>query len=228
MPVPEHIRITALGRLGTPQAERFSYGVNMAETNPSPIGWFTDANNPSFQDIANDVVAFHASAGARISARAVLDTVKIARIGPDPANPNRGIYLANPKVFAVNQAGAFAATGEGLVPQSALAVSLNTARRGPTGKGRFYLPMPVVVSQHTDSFRIAVTDAEAVRGAAVSFINALNNHPGVDMGDLDVCVISTKGYASRVTSVRVGRIVDTISTRRRALGESYTANANVA
>lgn len=227
MPVIEHLRITALGTLGIPPAESFSYGFNMVDTSDPVIPWFSDATNPAYADIAADIVAFHGRPGSLIHPQAVLTAVKIARIVPDPTDPDRGIYSDDPIIKVVNQAGGAAAALTTL-PQSALVASFNTDQRGPTGKGRFYIPMPNINPTYADGFKVASVLAEGVRTSVVTLLDALNNWPGPDFGSLDVCVVSSKGYANKVTSVRVGRIVDTMQSRRRALGEAYTANAAVA
>ena len=111
--------------------------------------------------------------------------------------------------------------------QTALAVSLVTGRRGPTGKGRFYLPCPTAL--HDDTFLISAAAAEGVRASAVTLINDLNNLPGLDsFPSFGVVVASSKGYNTPVTGVRVGRVVDVIRSRRSSIAEAYTTVAAVA
>jgi hypothetical protein len=108
----------------------------------------------------------------------------------------------------------------------ALAVSLNTPRRGPSGKGRFFLPMPAVTI-NPGNLEISAADAQGVADSAAQWLNDLGNEPGVDVLGLAAVVASTKGYNTRVSSVRVGRVLDTIRTRRRSLKEAYGANVGV-
>lgn len=218
-----HIRVTALGRLGTPEGDRFSYGFNMA-----PDGGFISAGDFAhgtaavWTDLADSVRDFHGRATSRIESPAVLEMVKIAHIGAD------GHYTTDPIFRVYAQAGGVAATGP-ILPQSALAVSLTTERRGPTGKGRFFLPMPAVAVDNTDRFRVNVATIEGVRDSAQTLLNDVNNFPGPDpiWDEWEVCVASTKGYNSKVTGVRVGRIVDTMRSRRNKLAESYVATVAV-
>ena len=55
----------------------------------------------------------------------------------------------------------------------------------------------------------------------------MNNRPGVDFSDVVVVIASTKGTNSPVTAVRVGRVPDTIRSRRTALPEGYGTAAPV-
>jgi hypothetical protein len=97
--------------------------------------------------------------------------------------------------------------------QTALVVSLNTLRSGPTGKGRFFLPWTV----HTlgADHRLTDTDTNTIVTACKSFLNALTA-----LG-APVSVFSSKGYSSPVTAVRVGRAPDTLRSRRSDMVEGY-------
>jgi hypothetical protein len=107
--------------------------------------------------------------------------------------------------------------------QVAFVVSLNTARRGPTGKGRCFLPCPGMALFPSDG----LTDAATAQAAAVSFaqlVSDLNNVPGIDGVAPKVTIASSKGYNSDVTSVRTGRVFDTMRSRRRSQEELYGAD----
>lgn len=213
-----HLRITAIGTLGT--VEAFSYGVCLAGegTLPSPTA---PANADLMNDFVADLQAFHASTAVKIAAQAVLRTVKVAMIGAD------GKYVEDPFISAaLNTAGGGGVTTS-CVPQTALAVSLETDRRGATGRGRFYLPMANHGFDDTNTFLMSIAKAQATADAAASLLNALNDQPGVDQSpSLRVVVASTKGYNTPVTGVRVGRALDTIRSRRRSLAESYVDAAS--
>lgn len=227
MGVVPHWRISALGRLLGNSGERFSYSVNMTESTiveGGPFGGATlDPNQAVFTDIANDVKAFHGRAASLISDAAVLEEVKIAAIGSD------GKYTSDPVIVNVTDTpgGAGGVSGQSYItPQAALAVSLVTGRRGPTGKGRFYIPMPVVSIDQNTGLAL-LTSIEGLRGSAATFLSALNNQPGLDLLGLRVVVVSSKGYKSDVNGVRVGRVVDTIRSRRAQLKENYTTSVPV-
>lgn len=212
-----HIRLSAIGRLSD-SGERFSYGVNLGSTGPVTVP--LTLNVPAyFADLAADVRAFHGSLGANISNQAVLELVKFALIGSD------GKYTADPRIVdLVDQAGSVSSVLP--APQTALAISLTTGRRGPTGKGRFYLPMPGV-GVEAGPLTIPAVSRNQIQAAAAGFLNALNNRPGIDGIDVEVIVASTKGTNTKVTGVRVGRVLDTIRSRRTSLGEDFTAPTGV-
>jgi hypothetical protein len=120
-------------------------------------------------------------------------------------------------------------------PQAALVVSLNTSRTGRVGRGRFYLPMPCFPSSPTD---LLISDAAAhgVALAASTWIKALNDAAanGSPPQGPRVCVASGGSVKNavppgnyEVTSVRVGRVVDTVRSRRNALDEAYSANVAI-
>lgn len=230
--LPAHYRVTALGYLGaTPSGEHFSYGFNMRHDSGEDSNARYEAglagNDAYWADVAADVVAFHQSAAAKMSTAVWLHTVKIAAIGPTVVDGVlKPAYLRDPRTIATGVGGGVAHSTY-ILPQSALAVSFNTLRRGASGRGRFFLPMPVLAADNANGFRVSVADAESVRGAVAGLLGNVNNAPGFDLTAPTVHVVSTKGFSTQVEGVRVGRIIDTIRTRRRQLGESYTAEADV-
>lgn len=211
-----HWKVTMNGTLGNAAGgpvERFSMGVCM-ETAFAP-GSVSDAD-PFWSDVKNDCVAFFGRAETSIHAAAKLTEVKIARIGAD------GKYTQDPRIYAVSQAGG--ATAGGLhPPQCSLVVSMTSGRRGPSGKGRFYLPLPAVT---LDPATMVIADAQrdAIAGSAQTFLNNLNDAVALDVVTGPVVVIaSTKGFNTPVTGVRVGQAIDTVRSRRRSLKEAFDA-----
>jgi hypothetical protein len=214
-----HIRVTAIGRLGPAGAgERFQYGINLRKQASA-----FDPNNAAWQDLADDVSAFHGRPTSFINVGAVLEEVKIASIAPDELGRDR--YTDDPIIFQYQTPGGAGTADQRLLPQSALAVSLMTERRGRTGRGRFFLPLPNVLVDSNDGWRIPAATATSIGASAVQLLDDMANQPGFDLVGLFPVVASTKGYHSDVTQVRVGRIVDTIRSRRRSLDESYVESA---
>jgi hypothetical protein len=220
-----HWKLTARGTLGNNSgitAEQFVFGVNLATfgaafDSTGDAEGIVQPDEDQFNDLVSDTVAFFGRAATGISPQARLREVKFAKIGAD------GKYTTAPRIAAVNVAGA--GTGDLHPPQVAHAVSLVTERRGPTGKGRFYLPMPV--APLTSDLVIDDAHRDAVAGSCQTWLNDLGNEPGTDVLGLAVVVASTKGYNTLVTGVRVGKALDTIRTRRNALAESYSATLAV-
>jgi hypothetical protein len=146
--------------------------------------------------------------------------------------------LKRVRVASVNALGKYATTADGqflagewvgsspgangslnyLPLQSALVVSLMTARAGATGRGRFFIPTP----RHNLDVdgRLTVQGQTDALAAAKGFINAMNAVP--ELGR--VIVSSSKGYESLVTGVRVGRAIDTLRSRRGNVLEAYAAS----
>ncbi len=97
--------------------------------------------------------------------------------------------------------------------QVALVASLMTSRAGPTGKGRIFLPWPAI-TPGTD-FIITSAQAQTVANAVRTLVDGISTFDNV------VSVVSEKGYASPVTGVRVGRVPDTMRSRRHRRSEGY-------
>lgn len=219
MPFAPHLRLTMSGQIrdanNAAEIERFAIRLNM--TAPSTGDFLSQA---AVDDVAADASAFWANGITYISHRCILDEVKLASIGAD------GKYTADPAIATVNTPGGHAAELR-FPPQVSLAVSFDTDRRGSTGRGRFFLPGVNIPLDAT--YGTSAVNADGVRDSVVAFVNALNNWPNVDaVGAPEVCVASSKGYNSVVTGVRVGRVYDTMRSRRQALVERYSATAAIA
>jgi hypothetical protein len=218
MPYAKHLSLNLSGTIGPAGAaiERFTFGVNMSD--PSVVA--RDVYDAAgFADVVTDCTAFFSRAGSKISSFARLTEVKWARIGTD------GRYAADPFIQAVDVPGGVSVTAPYYPTQISLAVSLNSAFRGPRGKGRFYLPMPGVFLG-ADSL-ITDADAAAVRASVATWLKALNQQPGVDGAAPKVTVASSFGENHDVTNVRVGRALDTMRSRRASLLERYSTSENV-
>lgn len=150
-----------------------------------------------------------------IGASARLTAIKVAKIntaGHYPVGHVAGLYLFAPP-------SPIGGVGAEAVPQVTFAVTLTTAiPRGRGSHGRFYLPptYPVIMSDG----RITAVVADGIEAAAKTWLNAINAH--AQLGP--VCVFSGlgAGTSAPVTTVGVGRVVDTMRSRRRALDEGRT------
>lgn len=184
-------------------------------------------------DLTNDARVFFASAGAGIHPDATLNMVKFAAIGAD------GKYTKAPVERAPSGARIGAGGGTGSVRpanQVALAVTLLTAGDLGRVKGRFYVPVPAFAV--TAEGRYSVAAAQGVATAAQTFLNAVNNQPGLDVLGLQA-VVASQGRRNKdgsvrtparnhvVTGVKVGRTPDTIRTRRNKVSEAYGASLAV-
>jgi len=98
--------------------------------------------------------------------------------------------------------------------QDTIVVSLRTGLRGPSHRGRFYLP-PQILTVNLNTGGIDAEDRDAMYGPLTLFLNGLGEAIGL------VQVASSKGYNTQVTGYDVGLIIDTQRRRRRSLNEAY-------
>lgn len=208
MPYPQTFtRLVASGQLyGT---ETFSFGLSIVpdfDNGPAP-------DTEALVEAVADATATFFTA-ARISTAAYLTLLKFNNIGPD------GRYASDSETTQWEYDPAVRGTiGASPAPQIALAVSLMTAAaRGRAHAGRFYLPVPSQAPETTGL--ISTADAQTVGTAATAWLRALNDL--MPEGRV-VGVASDVGAGTfrPVTHVRVGRVLDTIRSRRRALAENY-------
>jgi len=99
--------------------------------------------------------------------------------------------------------------------QTAVAITLLTARAGSTGKGRIFLPYSQGALEPDG--RLAQAKALAIGTELKDLVNLINASAYLP----NVVVASSKGYTSEVTSVKCGRVVDTLRSRRRSQVEQY-------
>jgi hypothetical protein len=196
--------------LSSPVVERFSFRLNLSDPSANSNANFSQG---ACDDMAADTAAFFGAGALAIPSVWVLKEVKLARIGP------LGKYLEAPKFTVLDKrGGGTAAVAQ--APQVALAITLDSERRGPTGRGRFYLPAPQF-GINPQFGGIDASNITIVSDAVKVYLNNINNAAGVDGFASKVTVASSKGYNSDVTKIRVGRAFDTIRSRRTDLTENY-------
>lgn len=104
-------------------------------------------------------------------------------------------------------------------PQVAWAVSLGTGVRGPSRRGRFYLPLPTCALNNAGDLTVDTTTRDGAEAAVVTFLRAVK----AAQAGSQIVVASNRGYNTNVTTVRLGRSLDTLRTRRRSMPELYDA-----
>jgi hypothetical protein len=211
-----HLRVQCAGVFGPAGSawEIFSYGFSIGQAS----GQGPAVGGTVLADLCDDVQEFHAGAGAHIANAARLTSIKVALVNPDGSwNGAQAAYERSCDVPGGINVGASCPA-----PQSALAVTLRSNVNTPRTRGRFFLPMVALNPSVTDGL-IAEQAATEVASAVESLITNVNNQPGFDQNGDQVIVASTFGTNSVVTSVSVGRVIDTIRSRRNALQESYVS-----
>lgn len=204
MPYVPHLLATFQGTLGTntPAPEEFSFGVRFLPT----IG-NSQAMADALRDLGDNLFQ---DADAHIHTAAQLAHVKCSNIdasghvsGPvyrNDTEPTSGTSTAVLHPF-----------------QDSLVVSLRTGLRGPSHRGRFYLPLPALVvdpanGEYSDVTRIAIEGAVHTFLAGFTSTAAIGGY---------VKVASRRGYLTQVTGFNIGRVLDTQRRRRRSLDEHY-------
>lgn len=229
-----HFRLTLSGDM--PGGEIFSCNLSLrqAASGTDFAALMGGAPNDTvWDDIAADCSTFWGSAGAHINNACVLKRVTIAEINEE------GRYAQPAIERAVNTPGEWVAGSYSEMKPNSLAVkvTLHTAADLGRVKGGFYIPM-VGYPIQGDGLYLAA-DAEAIEGAAETFINNLGNQPGLDALDIRV-VVASQGrfnYDSNgnrtstrvppgnhdVTAVSVGRRPDVQRRRANRLPELRSA-----
>jgi hypothetical protein len=170
-----------------------------------------------------------ASAGIGINAAAKLTGFKLNTIGPD------GSYV-NPvtveHIYPSPIQGNYAVFGPA---QLATVATLRTAvERGLASKGRMYLPFCEGFRDLGTDGRATTTDALRVANAVTSLINIVNGvylaaRSGDEtIGRVSIASKSGAGLFREVTKVTVGRVPDTMRSRRNKLAEDPQGGAGVA
>lgn len=170
----------------------------------------------NMEDVVTDVKNFFNSFQG-FSNQHRLEFVKFNAIRPD------GRYLDQERT---NQANFEPIVGSGGVhnpPQTAIVATLGTsAARGRAHAGRMFLPAIGDPAVGNDG-RITVAKAQQVADLVAVFLNNLNNWPGFDGVTTPEVNIMSKldGSHRKVNHVRVGRVLDTMRSRRSGLSEGY-------
>jgi hypothetical protein len=206
---PAHKRVTFEGVFGTIAApiEQWSFRLNLNTDSPG-TGTVPTA-------LATLASAYTSHVRQHTTALARLTRVKYAEIGAD------GAYTSDPVLLDVDIPGTNVSTPN-MPLQIALSISLNTALRGPTRRGRIFLPAPGFGTL-TASGLIVNTAAQAIATGMKNFLDAINAEPQLGR----VVIASSAGYLTNVTGVRVGVVPDTIRSRREKLSEAYGATLAV-
>ena len=220
-----HLRLTFGGPLFL--SETWSCGLRIASVEGAATGPLPQADAVQFcldriTEVTDKVIAYWVALSNATNPAAKLTWVKL--------NPIQTSGLQYPDTDTVVQT--FAPPTAGSVqtqfPQIALAVSLMTGlARGRAHTGRFYLPAGGSIGVD-GSGNISTLLALAVADATSDFINALNDWSGVDpLWGANVHVMSNldTGRRRKVTSVRVGRTIDTQRRRRSSIPELYEASS---
>lgn len=205
--VQNFLRLVAIGSL--PGGEQWTWSL-------SYIGNFGPVEAPTEvpQGVLDAIETFHEDTNVGLGTGVTLTAVKLNEIGTNGryANVSETVeYVYDTPVQAANTIQ--------IPPQAATAVSLLTnKKRGLAHRGRFYLPR-LGYSTGTDG-RMDVTRQTQLATATVTMLQGI----GTALGSAHVLgVVSDRrtGAQTAVTEIAVGRVLDTIRSRRKKLEEDY-------
>jgi hypothetical protein len=214
---PGHAKIIISGTLGsgTPAPEIWS---NTLCSGPTPAPKMP-ADMAALGALVGDAWQTHIA--PLVSNAVKVTRVRVAQIGGDgyTLRGTDGSYLHGDDLAVRNGA-------DGSVnrpaPQVTCAVTTHSTFAGPTGRGRFFLPMPTGAPEAA-TLLIPETKRAAIEAAAKNFLVAVNN--ACASGGFGPLVIASggsvlKGFPPQlhpITGVSVGQAFDTIRARRNAL-----------
>jgi hypothetical protein len=179
---------------------------------------FADNDAVGLDRIADLVGDWHEGAPAVVGGFAPMTWLKFNRIGVDGkyvADRTNRVDFAPPRVNN---------TGSPHAPQVSLVATLETGNlRGLAHRGRMFLPCPTAAVSNDG--RIPAAAAQAAATKVASLITALNADPSY--GETRIYSNVREGASRLVTGVTVGRVLDTMRSRRTSLPEERTAVVTV-
>lgn len=215
-------RIVAIGTLYGEESFNFTLSVVPTE-NPNDV---EEVTNTLATDVKNKISTWFSAtalpAAPNIIQRAQLTEVKVNRIAADGRYADNDVHT-----IPVSPVSAGQASGN-LASQLALAVTLRTAReRGRGSRGRFYLPPIGGFSSLGSDGRLTTAVALQQANSAKALIESINltywaRDGGLRTGMM-IGVASNigSGLFEAATRVEVGRVPDTMRSRRSSLSEDH-------
>jgi hypothetical protein len=219
MPVPTHLRVVFRGEfVGTP--ETWSFGLKFSRDNPA--GDDANLGDIDIAGMATDCGTFMGTSGARFPGHCKLLDVRGYIIGTD------GKMEGNPEIVDVSSLGLLGASTSTHPPQVCLVMTHVAADRGPARFGRTFLPTaaPLV----STDLRVSTANAATIREAYTTFVKACSNRIDLELTQSAVQLnISDRagGVRQTVDHHEVGRVLDTLRSRRRAMDEDRLPGGHI-
>jgi len=207
-----HYRLAFGGPLFT--TEEWSCRLNITSAGTLPTSGEADTMLPT---LATAIGVWVAAAGSYLSSATGLSWVKFNKIAAS------GHYDDPDNSRTQEVTGGIVGTGTpGVPPQTALVVSLMTAHnRGKAHAGRMFTPC---LAGGTDSGGMVAASQAAIATSMTTLLNSIN---GI-VTPAGVSIVAPTGESNHVTRVRVGRVYDTMRSRRNKLTENYSLGALLA
>lgn len=221
----QSLHIVASGQLGTGGGageEIFSFGFRATGVSGfDAVGALAGIDVPA---IAALIGVYFNAAGLHLHQDAQLFRVKVSAVGTN------GLYLTDPVEDEPAPGGVTGADAAVRHPnQVACVISTGTSTNiGRAVRGRYYLPLPA--DGINPDGRIDASRASGRATLAAGLFTGLNSLLEAGTGDSsNISIMSSVGAGTThgVTRVRVGRVLDTIRSRRNQLDENYSADVVV-
>ncbi len=213
MPWPTHYLITFRGTLGNPPIEIWSTSLRLSRQLAGTSDY--DLDQGDLDDLANDFGGF-LEAGF-FGSEVKFTEARAYKIGADGRTVGDVLY----SVLATPRGGVAGAPAHPWQCTPVLSFRTNV-QRGPASRGRMYLP-PVRIPVDAGDGKMSSAARDALLEQCRQFIVDANNRPGIEDGTGNVSVVSPRagGKIADVNRLRMGRVFDTMRSRRNALLEDY-------
>lgn len=215
MPVPTHFKIVFRGVFdGSPEEWSFGTHWKRDSANANPDATISDINVGQVTAAATALIG--GTEGPLFSTGVKLTEWRAYQIGTD------GKMQGNPLINILGTP-VSGTSGSRFPPQVALAITSVGANRGPGRFGRFYLPGPATAIGA--DWRLSSAQAATFLTASVNFVKAVSDAidlvgVGASSEMLNVSVRGgPDGTKQTVDHLEVGRVYDTLRTRRAQLLE---------
>lgn len=191
-------------------SEIFSHTLAVDSTGLSNAGEVLDMAVPLLEDVMTDSSAW----GGLLDSTTVYTEVSVAQINLTTGHVG---VASRADVDLPGDSGGISG-GVNMPPQIAICVSLTagTYASGKTVRGRFYIPGPLLQMDTQGRFNTA-QQAAALKGAG-DLVFGFNNETELTAPQV---WSRADGTTHTVETVRVGRIADTVRSRRNSLPEEY-------
>lgn len=181
----------------------------------NPAGSMSAVSESFIEDVADTVATWFEDEGL-FTGRVILTGIKLNRIDTSGhyADPDTREYTYAAPIYGT--------TGGNVAPQLTMVSSLLTnVPRGAGSKGRMYMPPQAPLLGLANDGRLTALDAASLAGATVDLLNRLNT-VYVPLGaSVVIASKSAPGYMRVVNRVAVGRVPDTMRSRRNTQPEDY-------
>lgn len=204
-----HVALTVSGTLGdaTAPVEDWAFRLNFGASSGTDLPAGAKYDQPAADAIWTAAAALITNGSCRFSTNVQLRQVKLSSIDAN------GRLVGNATVKAGTMV-----QGSGtnrFPPQVAWVASLMTGIRGGSNRGRIFLPGPAIDIDGA-TFLTSTLDRGNMEAQVVTFLRACQTAVAAPL-----VVASSKGFSTPVATVRMGRALDTMRSRRTKVPESY-------